>query len=86
MNKIVTIALNETQNVPLVCPVCSLLMRSRDDELAYISLNCCDSCSSFFAKPKKSLWDAGWRPSAEEIDIMKKQLNPISVLLNVDDI
>lgn len=86
MNKIVTITLSEVQSIPLICPVCSLLMRSRDDELAYLSLKCCDSCASFFAKPKRSLWNSGWRPSKEEIDIMKKQLNPISVLLNVDDI
>lgn len=81
----VVIKQENIQITPLFCTICELLMRSRDDELAFQTFGCCDSCASFFAKPKRSLWESGWRPSKEEIVTMKSCLNPILVLLKVDD-
>jgi len=53
--------------VPLSCPLCDTLMRSRDDEGAYLEFECCHSCAIRWAHCRKDSWHSGWRPSREKI-------------------
>lgn len=53
--------------VPLSCPVCDYVMRNRDDEKSFREFSCCECCETIWARPNKERWEAGWRPTKEEI-------------------
>lgn len=53
--------------MPLFCCICDSIMRTSLDEEAYEKFNCCDSCATYWAYPRKDEWKSGWRPSEEEI-------------------
>jgi hypothetical protein len=53
--------------VPIACPICSLLMKTSDDSLAFRRFKCCDSCAARWAESRPDAWDEGWRPSKEEV-------------------
>ena len=52
---------------PLACPVCDAFMTSFYDDESYQKFECCDRCSSAWARPRQEQWKAGWRPSREEV-------------------
>jgi hypothetical protein len=59
---------NDGQNsMPLFCNVCDSIMRSKLDEESYEKFECCDSCATYWAYPRKDDWKSGWRPTPEEI-------------------
>ena len=70
--------------VPLACPVCHLVMRSRDDEVAWRKHQCCDRCAMFWALPRKSQWDEGWRPTAEQVRESQATRPLLAITVDVD--
>lgn len=52
--------------VEVFCPVCTFIVRSRDDEHAMRTLGCCEPCARRWAYPNLERWKDGWRPSDEE--------------------
>jgi hypothetical protein len=70
--------------IPLSCPVCKTLMRSRDDEIAWTGFNCCHRCYLTWASPRREQWKEGWRPDPYLLDQEIKQRPPIAVKFEVD--
>lgn len=70
--------------VPLACPTCQTLMRSRDDEVTYRELACCYACGLRWAHPRRQEWKAGWRPSQAEIATAVFERPPLTVTFSVD--
>jgi hypothetical protein len=71
-------------NVPLFCPVCETLMRTRDDETAWLDLKCCHRCSMAWAAPRRKEWQEGWRPDHDILMREVAQRPPLSVKFEVD--
>lgn len=70
--------------VPLACPVCDRLYRSRDDEAAHQEFNCCHLCALQWAHPRRAEWKAGWRPSSEQVIAAVSERTPLLVAFDVD--
>lgn len=70
--------------MPLCCLVCSSMMRSREDELAWHDLECCDACSRAFAASRRIEWKSGWRPTTDEVLHDVSCRPPIVVRIAVD--
>ena len=60
---------------PLACSLCNLLFMDRGDVIAWHQFGCCATCRDFFMYPNRSKWDAGWRPSQEEVDALLERIN-----------
>lgn len=60
---------DETLTVPIACPVCDFVLRSRDDENEFLDLGCCSACAMTWAHARKDAWRSGWRPNKEEVKI-----------------
>ena len=60
-------------NVPASCPVCTFLLRDRDDAFSFIKYSCCSDCSLQWAQPNRQKWHEGWRPSKADIDLFIKK-------------
>jgi len=58
--------------VPDACPICSVLIRSLDI-LAYKRNQICSDCEMHFLYPNKAAWEAGWRPTNEQITKRSKK-------------
>lgn len=54
--------------IPLSCPVCDYVMRSREDEKSFRQFSCCETCDTMWARPNQEKWKSGWRPIKEEVD------------------
>lgn len=70
-------------SVPISCPLCRFLMRSRDDELSYFEFECCYFCAMRWAHPRREIWKSGWRPSQDEINAVIADRQPILVRFDV---
>lgn len=70
--------------VPLSCPICERLHRSRDDETAYLEFQCCHLCALQWAHPRREAWNAGWRPSPEQVAGVVSERPPILVTFDID--
>lgn len=70
--------------VPLSCPVCDTLMRSRDDENAWHDFSCCHMCSMAWAAPRRKEWKEGWRPSEQDLLAEVKRRPPHTVQFYID--
>jgi hypothetical protein len=70
--------------VPLACPVCTLLMRTRDDESSWLSLGCCERCALIWAQPRLAAWKEGWRPTGEQVRLVDVQRLPTAITFDVD--
>lgn len=80
----VIIPKNATPPVPLSCPVCDFLFRTSEDERSWHKFKCCERCATFWAIPKRELWESGWRPSGEELRKEVSSRSPIVVDINID--
>ena len=67
-------------NMPLFCPVCDFSLNYFKDNSYFKAYNCCRNCSMQWAESQKDKWDAGWRPSTQEVDKYKQ--DRISLALN----
>jgi hypothetical protein len=70
--------------VPLACPVCTRLMRTRDDEASWRTLECCDRCALIWAQPRQAAWKEGWRPTQEQVHQADVQRPPMAITFDVD--
>lgn len=70
----------ERSSVPLFCPVCDFVMRTREDRMAFESKGCCERCALRFADPRLDEWAGGWRPSQESIEEekLRRRSTPMS--------
>jgi hypothetical protein len=50
---------------PTWCPLCDFIMK---DDQTYFKWNCCNLCFIQFIEHREERWEAGYRPSAEEIN------------------
>lgn len=70
-------------SIPLACPICKFMMRSRDDEAAYYDCTCCYRCAMIWAHPRRQLWKDGWRPSQEQVDEAEASRVPLTTTIDV---
>lgn len=69
--------------MPLDCPVCNLCLRDLSDTISYEYYRCCTDCKDAFVFSDKEGWNAGKRPTQEEIDDFRENLrNRPSYLLS----
>ena len=68
-------------DVPLSCPTCDCLLRSREDESAYLQFECCDWCANQWAYANREKWSAGWRPQEFEIKSALNNRPPLVTVL-----
>lgn len=64
----------DTDKVPLDCPVCDLSLRDQSDVLSYTTYMCCSECKVTWAEPNRTRWKEGWRPSKEKISKYRENL------------
>jgi len=70
--------------IPLCCPVCSFVLRSKDDEASWYEFNCCNHCALLWASSRKIEWANGWRPSKSQLDDDALIRLPMVIELDVD--
>ena len=70
--------------IPINCPVCDFLFRSKDDETSWYKFQCCERCSTFWAIPRKNDWMKGWRPNKDELEKEISIRPPINVDINIE--
>lgn len=70
--------------VPLSCDVCERLLRTCDDEVAYLEFKCCHLCALQWAHPRRDQWREGWRPTASQVTDVIASRPPLLVVFNVD--
>jgi len=80
----VIIPKDSPQPIPINCPVCDFLLRSKDDENSWYKYNCCERCSTYWAIPRKSEWDTGWRPGIEDLQKEIARRPPIAVDIKIE--
>lgn len=68
-----------TNSVPLDCPLCRSLYRSIDDQSSHLEWACCHLCALRWAHARKLEWHAGWRPSEQEVKDVVSQRPGLSV-------
>ena len=68
----------ERQIVPLSCPVCDYLMRTVDDEKSYREFECCESCETFWARPRVA---SNKRTGSRKVGWKKKDYGKYAVLI-----
>jgi hypothetical protein len=59
--------------IPISCPVCSVLMRSKDDETSWDKFQCCANCAQEWAESQPNKWNEGWRPEICDINDMMER-------------
>lgn len=69
--------------VPLSCPVCDRLLRTRDDETAYKEFKCCDMCAMQWAHARRKEWSEGWRPTSDQVKEAVSNRPPLTVVFDV---
>ena len=80
---VVIVPANAPKPVPLSCPVCDHVLRSRDDATAYEEFACCERCAQTWAHPRRKAWADGWRPSSEQVALAEGDRPPISFTMDV---
>lgn len=63
----------QSLRIPAWCPICDLFMR---DHRTYWKWGCCGLCFIEFVEHREERWEAGWRPSKDEVDRFVKRLHP----------
>ena len=55
------------------CSVCDILTLQATDYVSKTSTGACRECELVFFQPNRKKWEAGWRPSTEEVDNYRKE-------------
>lgn len=74
----------ETEIIPVECPICEMIMSSQEDAYYYMIYKACSNCSIKFAESNKIKWlEENWRPDKDLIEVEKqKRLNlPVYIKL-----
>ena len=69
---------------PLACPVCTVLLRTREDETEYATFGCCHMCAMRWAHSRREAWFGGWRPSVDAVEDDVRGRPGLTVVLEVD--
>lgn len=69
--------------VPLSCPVCLTLYRTKNDEESHLNYECCDYCSMAWARRDIVRWKSGWRPSKEEVECEVSRRPNLSIQVDI---
>jgi len=70
--------------VPLACPVCDHVLRSRDDERSWEAYACCERCAMLWAHSRRDAWARGWRPTQEQVAEAEASRPPILTMMRCD--
>jgi hypothetical protein len=70
--------------IPLCCPVCDTVMRTKDDESSWYEFTCCSFCALTWASSRKKEWLDGWRPAPALVHEAIEQRSPLVVDLIID--
>lgn len=70
--------------IPLFCPICDHGFRSTDDEASYVEFGCCHRCAQLWAHPRRAAWEAGWRPTDEQVRLAEVDRLPLTLVFDVD--
>jgi hypothetical protein len=81
---VVIVPVDAEPSIPLACPICRHVMRSRDDEVSYNEFQCCDRCARLWAHPNRQAWKDGWRPSAEQVQEAEVDRVPLTLVFRAD--
>lgn len=81
---VVIVPIDDEQVVPMGCPICEYLLRSRDDETAYVEFSCCHRCALVWAHPRRVAWKDGWRPTDEQVKAEVASRVPMTVVFDID--
>lgn len=81
---VVIVPVDASPSVPLGCPVCDVLFRTREDEQSYQQWQCCERCAMMWAYPNQVAWNNGWRPTAEQIAVDLEVRPKLSISFDVD--
>lgn len=71
--------------IPLDCPLCKRLLRTKDDESSYLEFSCCNYCALKFAHARRKEWKEGWRPSKEQIKEVLEEFKYMSVIIDFQE-
>lgn len=76
---------DQTDGIPMWCPVCTFAIRTQEDRISFGQKSCCYKCALAFADSRLPEWKTGWRPSHEEVqkEIEKRLMIPVSVDLSL---
>ena len=74
----------DVKPVPIACPVCECLLRSRADEESFTNHGCCERCGVFWVQPNRERWAEGWRPTAAEVAAGLAERPMMTVTIVVD--
>lgn len=69
-----TVIFSDDTPMPLCCPVCETVFRTRIDEEEYKKLECCAICAKTWAYPNIDKWKNGWRPTIDEVKSQPKNV------------
>jgi hypothetical protein len=61
--------------VPAWCPMCEGLMMGSASNTSYYKWDCCVNCFIEFIEGREEKWEAGWRPSAEQIKAFAERVS-----------
>ena len=65
---------------PLICPICKLVMSSRDDLISYSKLECCNWCERMWTQgDRRARWHDGWRPNPEHVKATLRGLGLLDI-------
>ena len=78
-NKSVFIDKSSGKKSGLFCEICTLLLKTADDNSTYGKYGSCYDCFLRWIEARKCEWDAGWRPSNEEVDLVIKEKSRIFI-------
>lgn len=69
---------DNSNRIPLDCPVCKQLMSTHEDSISFRDFSCCTECETVWAYQNKSRWQEGWRPSPDAIskELEKRNESP----------
>ena len=73
---------SDETTMPLCCPVCETVFRTRLDEEEYKRLECCAICAKAWAYPNIERWKNGWRPTSDEVKSQPK--NVVDFIFKID--
>jgi NMD protein affecting ribosome stability and mRNA decay len=59
----------------IFCNLCDFLTPGSLDHESKITTGVCRNCNLKFAQPNREKWEKGWRPSAEEIEKFKSEID-----------
>ena len=81
---IVIIPNDELKSQPLTCEVCDYVFRTREDANSWHEFGCCERCAMLWAIPRRKDWEAGWRPSKEQLAKSEVERPPLVMSLDVE--